>query len=152
VTVIDEMLQEGERVEHRASMHPMPLYAVGFMALCVAAAGIWLWSQLWWGLLIVALVGARFGFQLANTKIVVTDRRLLMRSGAVEAETAELRLDRVESVTTKGNAEVGTVTVVGSGGSRHVFENVKDPETLRRAVNRSADAARGVQVDARTAV
>jgi hypothetical protein len=133
-------LKDGERVEHRAEVHPMPLYTCGAMALGVAAAAIWWWSAMWWGLPVVGFVAARFAMQRANTKILVTNRRVIMHTGVVEPQSSELRLAQVESVVTKGTKELGTVTIVGSGGTKHVFENIKDPHALRDAVNRAAGA------------
>jgi uncharacterized membrane protein YdbT with pleckstrin-like domain len=91
-------------------------------------------------LVVAAAVTLAVGIVRRNaTEIVVTNRRLLIKTGILRRATTELLLSKVESV---GVDEplfgrmlgYGTVIVRGTGGTPEAFERVANPIEFRKQI------------------
>jgi len=84
----------------------------------------------------------------ASTEIVVTTRRVLIKTGILERRTVELLLSKIESVdvteTVPGRVMgFGKVVLRGTGGTPESFERIADPLEFRRQIQSQVDALRG---------
>jgi uncharacterized membrane protein YdbT with pleckstrin-like domain len=80
----------------------------------------------------------------ATSEFAVTNRRLVIKVGLVSRRTLELNLAKVESIGVDQSLfgrifGFGTITVIGTGGTREPFKNIAHPLELRRAVNDAAE-------------
>ncbi len=69
----------------------------------------------------------------------VTNKRIIMKTGWIQRNSFEIFLDKIEAInvdqTVTGRALCyGTITIVGTGGSRDPFYNVPQPLQFRQAV------------------
>jgi uncharacterized membrane protein YdbT with pleckstrin-like domain len=76
---------------------------------------------------------------LAVTRLSVTDRTLMLKTGALKRRYFELSLDRVEAITVSQSMlarllNYGTVVVAGTGSTREVVRCVARPHEFRRHV------------------
>jgi uncharacterized membrane protein YdbT with pleckstrin-like domain len=122
---VDEVLQPGERVLYRASLHWI-IYWQGALLWAFAAALYLATSN---GFLhFTALVGFAVGlllilrswFRWWITEVAVTDRRVIYKRGFIARTTAEMHMDKIESVRIDQSVlgrilDYGHVTVVGTG-------------------------------------
>ncbi len=98
--------------------------------LLIAAAVIFLASS------VVVLVGT---MKRRAAEFVVTNKRIIAKVGIVEKQTAEIFLNKVESIGVDQNLRgrmmgYGTVTVRGTGGSIESFNRIADPFEFRRQI------------------
>ena len=125
---VSQNLMSGERIRYVGRIHwsiylPGIIFApfvIGFAFLLIA----WL--------------------RRVSTELVVTDRRVLVKTGLLSRNVDELRLDKVESVqaTTFLGFSWGSLRIVGSGGTFRVVHNVDQPMAFRNAVQQLADEVR----------
>ena len=134
---VDSNLGRGEQVLYRGKLHWSA--AAGWFVLGVLTLPV-----LGIGLLLIA--GGVLWLFLArkSTEIAVTNQRLILKVGLFRSRTLELKLAKVESLAvTQGLFGklfgFGTVTVIGTGGTREPFASLTDPLALRRAVNDAGD-------------
>ncbi len=76
----------------------------------------------------------------------VTDKRIIMKTGWIERNSLELFLDKIEAVyvdqTIPGRLlGYGSVTIIGTGGSKDPFMNVPQPLHFRKVVQQEMDYA-----------
>jgi uncharacterized membrane protein YdbT with pleckstrin-like domain len=128
-----------EGVTYEAQLHwfvfapPLSLFAAGLVAIAfqpMAAVAFLLAS-------IVAMVAAYL--KLSTTRIVVTDRRIVYRTGLLARRTLEMNKDKVESIDVNQSIvgrllDFGSVTVKGTGGGIEAISNVSAPFALRNHV------------------
>ena len=75
------------------------------------------------------------------TEMVVTNKRVIVKTGIVDRRTIEILLSRIESVAVEEPAlgrllGYGTVIVRGTGGTPEVFEKIFRPLEFREQVQR----------------
>ena len=75
-----------------------------------------------------------------TTEFAVTNRRVIAKRGLVRRHTLEMLLPKIESVAVKQGIlgrllDYGTVTVVGTGGTRESFPAIESPLGLRTKIN-----------------
>lgn len=126
-------------VTHEAALHwvifapPLAFFAAGIAAVAfnpLAAIGLLLVS-------VAAIVGAYW--KLATTRIVVTERRVIYRTGLIARRTVEMNKDKIESIDVSQSVlgrlfDFGSVTVKGTGGGIEAIHNVAAPFELRHRV------------------
>lgn len=112
--------------------------AMPFAIAVQALAG----SELGWFMLpLPALIMLPPTLAFASSELVVTDRRILIKTGIVRRQTVEMFVSKMESVAVDQGFlgrmfDYGTVTVRGTGGSEEQFEAIAHPVELRNAVQR----------------
>jgi membrane protein YdbS with pleckstrin-like domain len=82
------------------------------------------------------------------TEIVVTSRRVLIKTGIMTIHTTEILLSKVESVSIEEPPMgrmfgYGKVTIHGTGGTPETFERIASPNEFRRRVQIQIEALRG---------
>lgn len=74
--------------------------------------------------------------KFAFTEFVITNRRILMKTGFIQRNICEILLVRVESIIINQNIggrllDYGSITLIGMGGSRDPFNFVPQPLKFR---------------------
>jgi uncharacterized membrane protein YdbT with pleckstrin-like domain len=146
VAYIDRILQPGEQVIRTGRMHWI-VYAPGMLLLFVALAVAFASSASPAVIPIVAAVIALFGvaqiaaagFEKWTTEIVVTNRRVVQKRGFIRRDTAEMNMDKVESVIVNQSLMgrilgYGNVVVRGTGTGIEGLHHIADPLDLRSAI------------------
>ena len=152
----EKVLQPGETIVYRAHLHwivylagiVLVIAAVILALLAVALPG----DALRLGLMVAALIALFLGlfqmlrawFVVANTEIIVTNRRLIYKTGFIARDTVEMNLDKVESVLVEQTLVgrmlgFGRVIVRGVGAGLEPIDRVAAP--LRLHLNIGAPAA-----------
>jgi uncharacterized membrane protein YdbT with pleckstrin-like domain len=150
MSYVDRVLQPGERVVMRTTLHWV-IYLPGLVAL-IAAVVAYFGAAHFQGaltivLLAVALVLAVVGllailrawFHRWGTEIAATDRRVIYKSGVVSRRTVEMNMEQIESVevdqTILGRLlDYGDVTVHGVGEGTERFSMIASPLAIRSAI------------------
>ena len=142
---VAKILEEGESVTHSAAVHwAVYLPTITFLGISVAILG--------WGgddpLIIVLGVFSIIFFLTSwllafikrlSTELAVTTKRVIVKTGLIKRNTAELNRDRVEGVAVDQSVlgrilGYGTITVQGTGGGIAPIKLVDNPVDFRRAV------------------
>ena len=137
-------LNPGERVVYEASLHwmiylgPVVLLGAG-IALSIPGAGF---ASMGGGLAIlgVAALWLLIAYIRQRTsEFAVTDKRVIIKLGWLSRRTIEINMSRVESVQVDQDIlgrflNYGTITVIGTGGTKEPFTLIDDPLAFRRAV------------------
>lgn len=148
-------LAPNERAFHKTSLHWIVFARFAGMALLVFlfvampfAIGLQIFtgSQLGWFVLpLPAFILVPPTLAFASSELVVTDRRVLIKTGVVHRLTLEMFIPRIESVGVDQGFlgrmfDYGTVTIRGTGGSDEPFEAIAQPLEFRNAVQRVQSA------------
>ena len=75
-----------------------------------------------------------------TTEFVLTDKRIIAKTGLVRRRSVELLLNKVESIGVNQPImgrilDYGTITVTGTGGTKEPFRNIAMPMELRSRVH-----------------
>jgi uncharacterized membrane protein YdbT with pleckstrin-like domain len=132
---VDNNLLAGEKVVYRAHISLWSLALLIFLGLLLLVVVV--------GLVFLAIAWIRY----RTTEFAVTDRRIIAKSGLISRRTAEMFLDKVESLnvdqTVVGRLfDYGTVTVRGTGATLEPFRSISAPLELRKRFMEAADAYR----------
>ena len=158
----EKVLQAGERIVYRAHLHWIA-YLSGILLIVAAvilalAAVAPLGEALRLGLIVAALIALFLGlfqllrvwFVVSNTEIIVTNRRLIYKTGFIARDTVEMNLDKVESVLVEQSLAgrllgFGRVIVRGAGAGLEPIDGRRAAAAAphdRRASRMSAAAQR----------
>jgi len=150
----ERVLQPGERIAYRANLHWV-LWAPGATLMLLAAigaimAGFLAKDAVLYPALaacgVLFLVGAfmftRAWINRVSTEIIVTDRRIIVKTGLIGRSSVEMNLSKVESVlvnqTIMGRIlNYGTLVIRGVGSGLEPVANVAAPLEFHRHVNAS---------------
>ena len=75
-----------------------------------------------------------------TTEFAVSNRRVIAKTGFIRRHTLEMLLSKIESVAVNQNIlgrllNFGTVTVIGTGGTRESFRSIAEPIAVRKKIN-----------------
>jgi uncharacterized membrane protein YdbT with pleckstrin-like domain len=120
---IDSNLGPGEEVVHRGKIH-WAIFLPGILLLPVLIGAVLLVSEL---------------ITMVTTEMAVTNKRVIIKAGLISRRTIEMNLSKVENVGVDQGIlgrmlNYGTITVVGTGGTKEPFKWVAAPLDYRRAV------------------
>jgi uncharacterized membrane protein YdbT with pleckstrin-like domain len=76
--------------------------------------------------------------QLYTDEYVITNRRVIIKKGLIARYTLEMNLQKIETVNVDQSIlgrilNYGCITIVGTGGTREHFHDIKDPIAFRNA-------------------
>lgn len=106
------------------------------------------------------LLGIRATIMMLTTEFGVTNRRIIAKSGFIRRQTIEIFLSKIESVSVYQSIlgrifNYGTVTVIGTGGTKGSFQGIANPIEMRKKIyqmieiyTQSQQEAREKQVEA----
>ena len=137
---VDSNLTPGERVIYRGAVHWI-IYLAPVMMLAFGIA--WAGTGGGRGGLILAAIGGlgclAAWIRQSSSEFAVTSNRVIVKTGWLSRKTIEINLSRIESVTVDQDLfgrlfNYGTMTVVGTGGTREPFTMIDNPAGFRHAV------------------
>ncbi len=144
-------LAPNETPFYRTSLHWIVFVRFGLIALAVflfvampfaIAVQAVLGSELGWLVLplpVLFLVPPTLAF--ASSELVITDRRVLIKTGIIRRQTLEMFISKIESVGVDQGffgrvLDYGSVLVRGTGGFEQGFDAIADPLRFRSYVQR----------------
>jgi len=76
--------------------------------------------------------------QIYTDEFVVTGRRIVIKRGLLSYYTLEMNLGRVETVNVRQSVfgrifGYGSITIIGTGGTRESFHDISNPLEFRRS-------------------
>jgi uncharacterized membrane protein YdbT with pleckstrin-like domain len=151
---VEDNLITGEKVSYRARLHWLlfikpaliAIVIIGLAAFVFYAAdlGRTLSAQtallIWIGILVIAdlpLLSTVLKWRAAE--FAVTNKRVILKMGFIQSKTAEMFLNKIESVGVDQSIAgrilgYGTVVIRGTGGSLEPFHHVLNPLRFRREI------------------
>jgi uncharacterized membrane protein YdbT with pleckstrin-like domain len=71
-------------------------------------------------------------------EFVITNRRIVIKTGFIARRTVEMNLSKIESVNVNQSVfgrifGYGSITIIGTGGTRETFDNISKPLNFRKA-------------------
>jgi uncharacterized membrane protein YdbT with pleckstrin-like domain len=150
MSYLDKVLQPGEQVVATGKKHwiiYLPVTAAIALAVIVGLS-INAVPRLAIGLVVVTAVLGLFSvvlllrewFQQWATEIVVTNRRVVYKTGFISRYTTEMNMEKIESVVVNQNLlgrilGYGTISVRGTGEGIENLNRIADPLRLRNAIS-----------------
>ena len=72
------------------------------------------------------------------SEFVITNRRIVIKTGFIARKTFEMNLSKIETVnvdqTVPGRIfNFGSITIIGTGGTKETFHNIARPMAFRKA-------------------
>jgi uncharacterized membrane protein YdbT with pleckstrin-like domain len=150
MSYVASILQPGERVLMLGKLHwiiySKAIFAFGLALLAYLASGQFdsgLAILLTWTghiLMLIAVVKALADlFRQWITEIAVTDRRIIYKRGFIRRVTAEMNMDKVESVDVTQSIlgrllDYGSIHVRGTGEGIEHLHNIAHPVDLRNCI------------------
>jgi uncharacterized membrane protein YdbT with pleckstrin-like domain len=148
---VQKVLQPDERVIHAARLHWfIYLKAILLLILALVCVVLAMGSNepgiaipLWIGAAVLGLVGLVSGISAlmrqATTELVLTDRRVIYKTGLIKRHTMEMNRSKVETVGVDQSVlgrmlNYGTLIVRGTGGSFEPIRQIDDPLTFRNHI------------------
>jgi uncharacterized membrane protein YdbT with pleckstrin-like domain len=137
---VNSHLDPGEVVSYEGRLHwivyltPMLILGVG---IGVALSGLYAGGL---ALLVIGLVSLLISWvRQFSSEFAVTNRRVVIKTGWLSRRTIELNMSKVESVQVDQDIfarllNYGTITVIGTGGTKEPFALIDDPMGFRHAV------------------
>lgn len=113
---VDTHLVKGEQVVYKAQLHWIIfLTPVALFTLWIAPA-----------------------IQQATSEFAVTTKRVIIKVGLIARRTLEMNLNKIETVNVDQGIigrilGYGSITIIGTGGTREVFHNIASPMNFRKA-------------------
>ena len=76
--------------------------------------------------------------QRALSEFVITNRRIIIKTGFIARSTFEMNLSKIESVNVDQSVSgrifnFGSITIIGTGGTKETFHNIARPLEFRKA-------------------
>jgi uncharacterized membrane protein YdbT with pleckstrin-like domain len=73
-----------------------------------------------------------------SSEFVITNRRIIIKTGFIARKTFEMNLSKIESVNVDQSFfgrifGYGSMTIIGTGGTRESFHNISRPLEFRKA-------------------
>ena len=146
---VNSVLQPGETVIYRGRLHWIiygsavftAVIAVAFAAAAQALPEVerLLWIAAAIALLIALIEAVRAWFDQWITEIAVTNLRVIYKKGFIRRHTAEMNMDKVESVTVDQPfwgrlLGYGTIHVLGTGEGIEHLHRIDRPIAFRNAI------------------
>jgi uncharacterized membrane protein YdbT with pleckstrin-like domain len=165
---VEENLIKDEQVVYRGSLHwivmfwPMLVGALlglpGLMLIAMALFSTEEESRILLGpalgeLLIAILLIGFAVLRMRSAEFAITNKRIVLKYGVLQRRTAEMFLQKVESIGVNQNIfgrmfDYGTVTVRGTGGTLEPFGKVAHALEFRRQVQQQISGLPGMQTAA----
>jgi uncharacterized membrane protein YdbT with pleckstrin-like domain len=144
MSYIEEHLMAGEQIVHRTYVH----WSVFLLPILPLIAAIWLFSvggdtAIGLGVFIlivgVTSTGIFAVIQRQTSEFVVTNKRVLIKTGLGRRQSLETLLSKIESIAVEQSVvgrilDFGTIVVIGTGGSKEPFHRIAYPMQFRRKV------------------
>ena len=72
------------------------------------------------------------------SEYVITNRRIVIKTGFISRNTFEMNISKIESVNVDQSVmgrilNYGSITIIGTGGTRETFHNIAKPLAFRKS-------------------
>jgi uncharacterized membrane protein YdbT with pleckstrin-like domain len=159
MSYVDANLLENEQVMYRTRLHWKVFVPPLLFAAVVALPLAWMalsdrWNGFAWIPVVIVLVWLIAALVKRQTsEFVVTNKRVLMKTGVFTVRSIELLLSKVEAIAVHQSLAgrmlgYGDIVLTGSGGTKEPFSSIQSPLAFRNAVQAASDARVGVPEDA----
>jgi uncharacterized membrane protein YdbT with pleckstrin-like domain len=113
---VDKHLIKDETVAYETKLH----WVIFFSLKSIFTLTIYAWLKRW------------------LSEFVITNRRIVIKEGFIARRTFEMNLSKIETVnvdqTVMGRIlNFGSITIIGTGGTKETFHNIARPMAFRRA-------------------
>jgi uncharacterized membrane protein YdbT with pleckstrin-like domain len=113
---VDKHLIKDETVAYETKLH----WVIFFSLKSIFTLTIYAWLKRW------------------LSEFVITNRRIVIKEGFIARRTFEMNLSKIETVnvdqTVMGRIlNYGSITIIGTGGTKETFHNIARPMAFRRA-------------------
>lgn len=151
MSYVKSVLLPGENVLHEAHVHWVVYLPVLWIVAVWAAAGFAVIGQpdLFWivnGIFAFFSVGVLLSswVNAMSTELVVTDKRVIAKTGFIRRSTHEIARHKIEGVAVQQSLtgrmlDFGTVTVRGTGGGLAPMTAIANPIHFRNVVSHEVD-------------
>jgi uncharacterized membrane protein YdbT with pleckstrin-like domain len=136
-------LQEGEVITANARVHWFQYFFSALVWLLILSWGVYATSQLgayiFLTIIVCALHFFLYHFRRLDNTIIVTDRRVISKTGIINIRTLEINMSKIETVAFIQNFmgqffDFGTLVIIGTGGTREKIPNIEGPLAVRAAI------------------
>jgi uncharacterized membrane protein YdbT with pleckstrin-like domain len=145
MSYVQRILEPGEKVLLDGHLHWLVFVPSALLMLLGIAGGLACaafplgWPLLWILPAAIFLFGAFHYLVRRATEVVVTDRRVILKTGFLTRHTLEINNAKIESVDVNQSLlgrmlDYGDVSVRGTGSAITTFDMVDDPLAFRRAI------------------
>lgn len=138
---VERNLTKGEEIIYWAKVS----WGVFFRPIMLIIFLIWLSSKLHEYFVCIVVTFSlillfRILLEILTREFALTSQRIIAKKGIITKHTMEILLSKVESITITQPLDgrifnFGTVTIVGSGGSKEIFHSIASPYELQKQVN-----------------
>ena len=113
---VDKHLIKDETVAYETKLH----WVIFFSLKSIFTLTIYAWLKRW------------------LSEFVITNRRIVIKEGFIARRTFEMNLSKIETVnvdqTVMGRMlNFGSITIIGTGGTKETFHNIARPMAFRKA-------------------
>ena len=165
---VESNLVSGESITYRARLHWIVLFWPAVACIIFGLPGLMMTAialfssdkdssgMLGFGFAELLIAGLALGLgllRMRSAEFVITNKRVILKYGVINRRTAEMFLQKVESIGVDQNVlgrmfDYGTVTVRGTGGTLEPFSKVAHALEFRRQVQERISALPGMQTAA----
>lgn len=136
---VDGNLNPGEHVVYRSGVH-WAIYLLPVMLLGFGIPLIDTGERLGLGLAGAGILACVAAFiRQTSSEFAITNARVIAKTGFLSRRTVEINIARVESIAVDQDLfgrllNYGTITVIGTGGTKEPFTMIDNPQLFRRMV------------------
>ena len=169
---VEKNLVNGETITYRARLHWIVFFWPAVACLILGLPGLFVTGMaifsadkhsrpvLGFGVaeLVVTALIVGFGLlRMRSAEFAITNKRVILKYGIINRRTAEMFLQKIESVGVDQNIlgrmfDYGTVTVRGTGGTLEPFTKISHALEFRRQVQERISELPGMQTATQNAV
>lgn len=125
----------------RFALAGLALFVFAAVPFAIAVQALTGSELAWWLLPLPTFLLLAPTVAFASSEFVITDRRVLIKTGIVHRKTAEVFISKVESVSVDQSFmgrmfDFGTVRIRGTGGFEEAFDSIAHPFQFRTWVQR----------------
>lgn len=143
MSYIEQTLLTGENVTYRDKYHwwylvyPLFLLLVGFW---VKDTDSTIWKYIAYFLILLGFIKLlNRGLNMLTSEFVVTNRRVILKTGFIKRRMQELLLSKAEAIACSENSIIGRLLGFGSiivttGGAANVYSFIKQPMAFGKAI------------------
>ena len=148
---VDSHLLQGETVVYRTKLHKILFLWPGLIAIVFCLLAGWLYQNAYdtnWVILSIAaaiLILLPSYIQYISCEYAVTNKRVIVKVGFIRRQTMETLLQKIEAIGVDQSImgrmlNYGSIAVIGTGGTKEIFDSINDPLAFRRSVQEQTDA------------
>ena len=137
---VESNLIDGEQVVYQTGVHWVVFLPSAAVVLAGIAMGLAYSPAGGLAVLVMGVIMA-IGAWIRQwaSEFAVTNKRVIIKVGFLSRRTIEINMSKVESVEVNQDIfgrllNYGTITVIGTGGTKEPFDLINDPLAFRRAV------------------